>query len=211
MKNQTNQLKWGAILSYAQMALGIVVGLLYTPIMIRLLGKSEYGLYNTVASTISMLSVLNLGFNSSYIRYYARYKKNNDEQSIYKLNGLFFIIFCIIGLLCGKCALYCPNGAREVCGKEYTTDEVLKEILKDKAFYSASGGGVTFSGGECMLQIDFLEELLKSCKENGIHTAVDTAGHVPFERFERILPYTDLFLYDVTVTSIKNIQVSATN
>ena len=99
--------------------------------------------------------------------------------------------------LCGKCTLYCPHDAREICGKEYTVDEVLKEVLKDKAFYENSGGGVTFSGGECMLQIDFLEKILKACKANGIHTAVDTAGHVPFERFEQIIPYTDLFLYDV--------------
>jgi pyruvate formate lyase activating enzyme len=99
--------------------------------------------------------------------------------------------------LCGKCTIYCPHDAREICGKEYTVDEVMREILKDKVFYENSGGGVTFSGGECMLQIDFLEEILKACKENGIHTAVDTAGCVPFEYFERILPCTDLFLYDV--------------
>ena len=99
--------------------------------------------------------------------------------------------------LCGRCTLYCPHDAREICGKEYTIDEVMREILKDKVFYENSGGGVTFSGGECMLQIDFLEEILKECKKNGIHTAVDTAGHVAFECFERILPYTDLFLYDI--------------
>ena len=99
--------------------------------------------------------------------------------------------------LCGKCTIYCPHDAREICGKEYTVDEVMREILKDKVFYENSGGGVTFSGGECMLQIDFLEEILKVCKEKGIHTAVDTAGHVPYEYFERILPYTNLFLYDV--------------
>lgn len=101
--------------------------------------------------------------------------------------------------LCGKCTLYCPVDARMVCGKEHTVDEVLKEVLKDKAFYETSGGGVTFSGGECMLQIDFLAEILKKCKENGIHTAVDTAGHIPFESFEKILPYTDLFLYDIKI------------
>ncbi len=98
---------------------------------------------------------------------------------------------------CGKCTLYCPHDAREICGKEYTVEEILREVEKDKIFYENSGGGVTFSGGECMLQIDFLAEILKVCKENGMHTAVDTAGHVPFERFERILPYTDLFLYDI--------------
>jgi pyruvate formate lyase activating enzyme len=99
--------------------------------------------------------------------------------------------------LCGKCTFYCPHDAREICGKEYTVDEVLREIRKDKTFYKTSGGGVTFSGGECMLQMDFLEAILKECKRNGIHTAVDTAGHVPFVCFERILPYTDLFLYDI--------------
>lgn len=99
--------------------------------------------------------------------------------------------------LCGRCTLFCPADARKVCGKAYTVDEVFAEIIKDRAFYENSGGGVTFSGGECMLQIDFLYEILKKCKENGIHTAVDTAGHVPFEHFAKILPYTDLFLYDV--------------
>lgn len=98
---------------------------------------------------------------------------------------------------CGKCTFYCPVDARKVCGKEYTAEEVFDEIVKDKSFYDTSGGGVTFSGGECMLQIDFLAEILKKCKENGIHTAVDTAGHIPFENFEKILPYTDLFLFDV--------------
>lgn len=101
--------------------------------------------------------------------------------------------------LCGKCTFYCPVDARKICGKEYTVDEVFNEIIKDKSFYENSGGGVTFSGGECMVQIDFLCEILKKCKESGIHTAVDTAGYIPFENFEKILPYTDLFLYDIKI------------
>ena len=98
---------------------------------------------------------------------------------------------------CGTCASLCPSGARELCGKTYAVDVLFDELIKDKIFYESSGGGVTFSGGECMLQLDFLAAILKKCKENGIHTAVDTAGHVPFSSFERILPDTDLFLYDV--------------
>lgn len=101
--------------------------------------------------------------------------------------------------LCGECTSYCPMGARQVCGKQYTIDEVFAEIINDKSYYDNSGGGVTFSGGECMLQIDFLYEILKKCKENGIHTAVDTTGYVAFERFKKILPYTDLFLYDIKI------------
>jgi len=100
-------------------------------------------------------------------------------------------------IYCGKCELYCPADARKICGREYDADEILREVLRDVDYYNTSGGGVTFSGGECMLQVDFLEEILRKCRENGVHTAVDTAGHIPFERFERIMPYTDLFLYDV--------------
>ncbi len=98
---------------------------------------------------------------------------------------------------CGKCVLYCPHDAREICGREYTVDEVFDIIKKDISFYESSGGGVTFSGGECMLYSDFLCEILKKCKEVGIHTAVDTAGHIPFSSFEKVMPYTDLFLYDI--------------
>lgn len=106
-------------------------------------------------------------------------------------------------VFCGKCELLCAADARKICGKEYTVDEVFSEIVKDKSFYETSEGGVTFSGGECMLQIDFLCEILEKCKENGIHTAVDTAGNVPWAYFERILKYTDLFLYDIKIFDAK--------
>ena len=102
---------------------------------------------------------------------------------------------------CGLCeqamSFVCPNEARIRCGREYSVAELLAECEKDRLFFDTSGGGVTFSGGECMLQLDFLEELLKECKKRGIRTAVDTAGDLPYDAFERILPYTDLFLYDL--------------
>ena len=88
-----NQIKIGSLLSYFQLVIGVIIQLVYTPIMIRFLGQSEYGLYNTVASTISMLSILSLGFNSGYIRYYSIYKKKEDDISIEKLNGLYIFIF----------------------------------------------------------------------------------------------------------------------
>lgn len=100
-------------------------------------------------------------------------------------------------LLCGKCAEACPSEALTVAGRRYTSEEVLDIVVRDAPFYRNSGGGMTCSGGEPMLQIHFLEELLRGAKAAGLHTAVDTAGNVPFAHFERILPYTDLFLYDV--------------
>ena len=103
-------------------------------------------------------------------------------------------------LLCGRCGDVCPTGAVSVCGKRRSVRDILSEVLRDRDFYGLDGG-VTFSGGECMLQIDFLETLLKACKEKELHTCVDTAGNVPFALFERVLPFTDLFLYDIKAVS----------
>ncbi|MBQ8759368.1 MAG: glycyl-radical enzyme activating protein [Clostridia bacterium] len=100
-------------------------------------------------------------------------------------------------MLCGKCVVVCPGDALTIYGKDASTDELLEDILKDKDFYECSGGGVTLSGGEALLQADFCAELLKKLKENGIHTAVDTCGNVPRDAFDKVLPYTDLFLYDM--------------
>lgn len=98
---------------------------------------------------------------------------------------------------CGKCELYCPNDARRICGKEYDIDELMTELCKDRAFYEKSGGGITCSGGECMLQTDALSELLSACKDQDLNTAVDTAGNVPWSSFEKVLPFADMFLYDI--------------
>lgn len=99
--------------------------------------------------------------------------------------------------LCGICSELCINEAKELAGKEITVEEVMSEIQKDEIFYEESNGGITFSGGEPLLQIDFLEDLLKACKKKGFHTAVDTSGYAKWDYFEQILDYTDLFLYDL--------------
>lgn len=108
------------------MALNVIIQLVYTPVMIRLLGQNEYGLYNTVASTISMLSILSLGFNSGYIRYYSIYKKNDDKQAISKLNGLFLIIFTIIGVIGLVCGLFISFNLGLVFDNGLTTTEYIK-------------------------------------------------------------------------------------
>ena len=130
-----NQIKTGAVLSYLQIALSVIIGLVYTPIMIRLLGKSEYGLYNTVASLTAMLSVLSLGFNSCYMRYYSKYKAEEDnERKIAGLNGLFLTIFLVIGgiallcglFLCGNLSLVFDQG---LTPQEYDTAKTLMLLL----------------------------------------------------------------------------------
>ena len=98
---------------------------------------------------------------------------------------------------CGRCARECFAGALTLAGKELTEEQIMQEILTDRPYYMQSGGGVTFSGGECMLQIDFLENACRMCREYDIHIAIDTAGHVPWHSFERVLPFAPLFLYDL--------------
>ena len=98
---------------------------------------------------------------------------------------------------CGKCEDVCLGNALKFYGKKMSVEDVLSVILLDKEFYLNSGGGVTLSGGECLCQADFCTKLLKSLKEKGIHTAVDTCGYAPRETLDKIMPYTDVFLYDV--------------
>lgn len=100
-------------------------------------------------------------------------------------------------VLCETCVDFCLNSAREVAGREYTVDELMEEIEKDRPFYEQSGGGVTFSGGEALGQVDFLAQLAGACRSRGIPVAVDTCGHAPFASFERLLDRVDLFLYDL--------------
>jgi pyruvate formate lyase activating enzyme len=86
---------------------------------------------------------------------------------------------------------------QESIGKRIRAEELMHEILKDKVFYDHSGGGVTFSGGEPTMQPDFLSFMLTLCKENGLHTALDTSGYVPVDKLKGFLPFTDLFLFDL--------------
>ena len=132
---------------------------------------------------------------------------------------------------CGKCMKVCPNQAhyltedgihridRSKCtgcmtcvdtcyaealisvGETVTADYVVNMVMGDMPYYEGSGGGVTFSGGECMQQIDFLAEIMQKLHEQGVHIAVDTAGCQAWSKFEKILPYADMFLYDVKAAS----------
>ncbi len=101
--------------------------------------------------------------------------------------------------LCGKCADACPAAALEVIGKEWTPDALMEQLLKDKVFYETSGGGITFSGGEPMQQVDFLCEVLPRCQDAGLRVTLDTCGAVAWERYARVLPFVDLVLLDLKI------------
>ena len=86
---------------------------------------------------------------------------------------------------------------KKIYGERLEVDQVMEKVLRDVHFYEESGGGVTFSGGEPLMQADGLVQLLEACKTHGLHTCIDTSGYAGWEKFERILPFTDLFLYDL--------------
>jgi pyruvate formate lyase activating enzyme len=100
-------------------------------------------------------------------------------------------------IACGKCEKVCLGNALTFYGREMSVEELIPILLEDKDFYENTGGGVTLSGGECLMQADFCAELLKSLKENNIHTAVDTCGMVSKQTLDKVIPYTDIFLYDI--------------
>ena len=99
---------------------------------------------------------------------------------------------------CGVCTDWCIKEAREIAGKEYTVDELVKEAKKDQIFYEQSGGGVTLSGGEVMAQnIDYIEQLCKKLHREGVSVFIDTSGYTKYENLKRLIPFTDVFLYDI--------------
>jgi pyruvate formate lyase activating enzyme len=99
--------------------------------------------------------------------------------------------------LCQTCASVCHAEARQFTGREMSLFEVIQDILRDRPFYEQSGGGVTFSGGEPLFQAGFLSSLLKACKDNEIHTALDTCGFAPFSTLDSLRGWVDLFLFDL--------------
>ena len=100
-----NQRKAGVLLNYLYEGIRLLTTLVYTPIMLRLLGESEYGLYDLVSSTVAYLNLLSLGFSGAYVRYHSQYYVKDDEDGIARLNGMFIIIFgvmAVLSLVCGS-------------------------------------------------------------------------------------------------------------
>ena len=125
---------------------------------------------------------------------------HNPEGISFEEEEAFYAHKCVG---CGECKKEgftcddCLGEAKVIYGIDVTVDELLPRVLEDKDFYENSGGGVTLSGGECLMQADFCAELLKRLKEQGVSTAVDTSGFASRSAFDKVIPHTDVFLYDL--------------
>lgn len=123
---KVNQRKIGAILSYIVIFLNLIVGVAYTPFLIRKLGQSEYGLYSIVQSVISYLTVMDMGFGNAIIIYTARFIRQGDKEKQNKLHGMFFVIYCIIGVIAGLIGVVLYLNVDRMFGRTMTTEELCK-------------------------------------------------------------------------------------
>lgn len=120
-----------------------------------------------------------------------------------KENDSHYTIDREICIVCGACVSGCAGQAREIVGKCMSVSEVMEHIIPDVPLFKKSGGGVTFSGGEPLMQINFLDQLLKACKDLDIHTTVDTSGYIPWEFLDRVRSRIDLFHFDLKLMDEK--------
>ena len=119
-----NQLKAGALLSYVQAGCSVVITLAYTPLMLRLLGQSEYGVYTLASSLTAYLGLLHFGLSGSYIRFYTRYRAAGDQRGVNQLNALFLTVYAGIALLALLCGLWIAGNAELFFGSKYSGEEL---------------------------------------------------------------------------------------
>lgn len=119
-----------------------------------------------------------------------------ENANVMTENGMTFVREKCVS--CGDCIDWCIYEAKELAGRDYTVEQLVKEAKKDRIFFEQSGGGVTLSGGEVMSQdIEYLEPLCRALHREGLSIFIDTCGFAPYEKYEKILPYVDTFLYDI--------------
>lgn len=123
---KNKQRVWGVVLSYVAQVIHILTGLLYTPVMLKLLGQSDYGLYQLVSSVVSYLSLIGLGFSSSYQRYYARTKAEKEENGMEKMNGMFLVVFLTMSIICCICGIVMIRNIKFIFGNGLTYKELEK-------------------------------------------------------------------------------------
>ena len=126
---KTNQLKAGVLLSYLSIGLNSIVQLAYTPVMLRLLGQSEYGIYSLVNSVVGYLGLLTFGIGGAYLRFYSRERAKGDQESVARLNGMFLLVFSVIGVVALVAGLFLSSNAALVFGSKLSQTELERAGL----------------------------------------------------------------------------------
>lgn len=195
--------KLGVILQYLQMGLGIMISLIYTPIMLKILGSAEYGIYNLSNSIISYLSLLSLGFAASYIRYYSGYKKNKDNNSIAKLNGLFLKVFFLIGFIALLAGIALSMDVSIFFNESYTNSE--KDVARILMIFMSINLAMSFPTSIFLSYITAQEKFVFQKSLNMVKTVVGPFLTLP----ALLLGYGSVGM--VVVTTLVTIFVDVTN
>lgn len=190
---KVNQIKGGVILSYLSLIVGNVVSIIYTPIMIRLLGQSEYGLYNLVASFVSYLGLLSFGFDNTYLRYYTQYKETKSKDKVASLNGMFLIIFSFIGVFAGLCGMVLRQYSDAIFGSNLASSEL--ETAKTLMLLLVLNIAIAFPSNLFTIYINANEEFIFNKLVSMIKTVVNPFIVLPL----LLMGYKSVALVSVTL------------
>lgn len=201
--NSSTEKKLGVILQYSQMALSILISFIYTPIMLRILGQSEYGIYNLSNSIISYLSLLSLGFGASYIRFYSRYKKDKDTVGIKRLNGLFLIVFLIMGAVALVCGLIFSANVSIFFNDSYSVEDL--RIARVLMIFMSINLALTFPNSVFTSYVTSQEKFVFQKSLNVVKTVVSPLLTLPL----LLMGYGSIGM--VVVTTIVSVFVDSLN
>ncbi len=177
MSSKINQLKGGVILSYVSLVLGNAISIVYTPIMLRLLGQSEYGLYNLVSSFVAYLGLLSFGFDNTYLRYYTQYSQKESDEKVASLNGMFLSVFSVMGLVALVLGSILCNFSNEIFGNKLTVSELkTARILMQLLVINIA---ITFPSNVFKIYINANEKFVFSKAVNLIKTIVNPFVVIP--------------------------------
>ncbi len=188
-----NQLKGGVILSYLSLFLGNGISIIYTPIMLRLLGQSEYGLYNLVSSFVAYLGLLSFGFDNTYLRYYTQYKAKESKEKVASLNGMFLAVFSAMGLAALILGSILCNFSNEIFGDKLTASEL--ETAKILMILLVINVAITFPSNVFKIYINANERFVFAKVVNLIKTIVNPFVTIPL----LLLGYKSVALVVVTL------------
>ena len=202
MLKKPNQLKGGVILSYVSLVASNAVSIVYTPIMLRLLGQSEYGLYNLVSSFVAYLGLLSFGFDNTYLRYYTQYSQKESKEKVASLNGMFLSVFSVIGILAFIIGSILCVFSDSVFGNKLTVQEL--HTAKILMFLLVINIAITFPSNVFKIFINANEKFIFAKTVNLIKTVVNPFVVLPllFYGYKSIALVVVTLIYTILIDGL---------